>query len=102
MEDNSAEGEKTVALAAEMKGRRPLKVNIPPVKVGPARSMDTYPLKYSQALEHNQKLNLCCRHMENLSGQMYKTYTAIDGPDLFIATCTCGRKHYRMAVGQQG
>ena len=86
----------------QIQPERPKRVNIPPVKVGPARTMDHYPLKYGQSLERNQKLKICCRHMENMSGQMYKTYTALDGPDMFIATCSeCGCKHYRIAVGQQ-
>lgn len=72
-----------------------------PIPVGGPRSMDTFPRKYSECLEHNQKINLCCRHMENVTGRLYKTNPNLPGPDLFIATCTCGRNHYRLAVGEQ-
>lgn len=72
-----------------------------PVQVGKDRPMEMFPRKYSECMEHNQKINLCCRHMENLTGRLYKTQPDLPGPDLFVATCTCGRSHYRLAVGEQ-
>jgi len=71
------------------------------LQVGPARPMEMFPAKYTWGLERNQKINLCCRHMENVTGRTYKTHPDLPGPDLFVATCTCGRSHYRMAVGGQ-
>lgn len=82
------------------------RVNIPPVPVAPARKMDMFPRKYSECLEHNQKIKLCCRHMDNVTGRMFASPTAPRDengkvlPDIFIATCEeCGCNHYRMAVG---
>lgn len=78
------------------------RLDSPPVPTGPARGMDIFPRKYSEALEHNQRIKLCCRHMENVTGQTFKTSTANGGPDLFVATCQdCGRNHYRLLVGEQ-
>jgi hypothetical protein len=71
------------------------------IQVGKARPMAMFPKKYSEALEYNQKINICCRHMENITGRTYKTHPDLPGPDLFIATCICGRNHYRLAVGEQ-
>lgn len=71
-------------------------------QVGKARGMDMFPRKYSECLEHNQKIKICCRHMENVEGRTYKTNPNLPGPDLFIATCKeCGCNHYRLAVGEQ-
>lgn len=82
------------------------RVNIPPIPIGPRRSMDMFPRKYSECLEHNQKIKICCRHMENITGQMYHSPSCERNdhgdplPDIFIATCSeCGCNHYRMAVG---
>lgn len=71
-------------------------------QVGKARGMDMFPRKWSECLEHNQKIKICCRHMENVKGRTYKTNPNLPGPDLFIATCeVCGCNHYRLAVGEQ-
>ena len=80
---------------------RPERVTHEPVPVGEARPMDTFPARYSHGLERNQLLELCCRRMENLTGATFKTDPDLDAPDLFIATCSCGRKHYRVAAGEQ-
>ena len=55
------------------------------------------PAKFWESLEYNQGLNTCCRNMENMTGRVYRTPTAVY-PDLFIATCTCGRNHYRLRL----
>jgi hypothetical protein len=74
----------------------------PQTPVGGPRKMDSFPRKYSECLEHNQKIKICCRHMENVTGRLYKTHPDLKGPDLFIATCgECGCNHYRLAVGEQ-
>lgn len=71
-------------------------------QIGPARPMDMFPRKYSECLEYNQKIKICCRHMENVTGRVFKTHPDLKGPDLFIATCReCGCNHYRLAVGEQ-
>lgn len=63
--------------------------------------MENLPAKYSHALERNQLLNLCCRHMENVEAVFYESPTATEGkPDIMIATCKeCNRRHWRMAAG---
>jgi len=69
------------------------------VAVGPRQAMDMLPRKYSECLEHNQQLKLCCRHIENITAQMYKTHPELAAPDLLVATCAvCGCNHYRLAV----
>ncbi|MGI9489094.1 MAG: hypothetical protein ACR2RF_25055 [Geminicoccaceae bacterium] len=70
--------------------------------VGNAKEMGMFPKRYSECLEYNQKIKICCRHMENVTGRLYKTHPDLNGPDLFIATCgVCGCNHYRLAVGEQ-
>ena len=64
--------------------------------------------KYIETLEQNQKLNLCCRHVEeeNHQAQWFATPTASKTekgetiPDILIITCgLCGRKHRRFFGG---
>lgn len=68
--------------------------------IGKPQPMDRFPAKYGHTMERNQKLNLCCRHMENMTAQVFKTNPRLPGPDLLVATCKCGRKHYRLQVGE--
>jgi len=68
--------------------------------MGRSLPMDRFPAKYGHTLERNQRLNLCCRQTENLTGQVFQTAPELPGPDLFIATCKCGRKHRRLQVGE--
>jgi hypothetical protein len=56
------------------------------------------PVKFSECVEYNQKLNSCCRHIENMTGRVYKTDISLPFPDLFIVTCICGRNHRRLRV----
>lgn len=58
------------------------------------------PAKYFEALEHNQKIASCCRHPENHFIEARKSHPRETQPDIYILTCTCGRKHPRFCVGQ--
>jgi hypothetical protein len=60
------------------------------------------PLKYLEALEQNQQIASCCRHPENHTIEAW--YSSDEDkergvPDIYILTCTCGRKHRRFCVG---
>lgn len=57
------------------------------------------PVKYLEALEHNQKLASCCRHPENHEIEALKSDASQPVPDIYIFHCTCGRKHRRFCVG---
>lgn len=60
------------------------------------------PTRYIEALEHNQKLAHCCRHPENHTIEAWFSSDADRDrgvPDIYIFTCTCGRKHRRFCVG---
>lgn len=58
------------------------------------------PAQYVQALERDQKLNLCCRHVEDgHTAQWFGSQTKED-PDILVITCGgCGRKHRRFFIG---
>lgn len=59
------------------------------------------PQKWRDTLEQNQEIKLCCRHMENMSGQLYKTSPKLAAADLMTATCSkCGCIHKRWFVGE--
>lgn len=55
------------------------------------------PRKFAEALEYNQKLRLCCRKVENMTARLFKSDDRLSVPDIFVATCTCGRSHIRVA-----
>lgn len=60
------------------------------------------PTKYIEALEHNQQIASCCRHPENHTIEAWYSSEADRDrgvPDIYIFTCTCGRKHRRFCVG---
>lgn len=57
------------------------------------------PVKYLEALEHNQQIASCCRHPENHEIEAFKTKEELTVPDLYIFYCSCGRKHPRLCVG---
>lgn len=89
--------------------QRPQRVNVPPVPFGKPlsamrfmRNIDTQ--KYVETLERNQKLNLCCRHVEE-SGHTAQYFSTPEGaeegiPDILVIVCgSCGRKHTRFFVG---
>lgn len=51
------------------------------------------------ALEQNQKIASCCRHPENHEVEAHKSHPEETAPDIYIFTCTCGRKHRFFCVG---
>lgn len=85
------------------------RVDIPPKPEGevvPARHLD---VKYLETLEHNQKINGCCRRPEE-SGHTARFFSSPTAqktpesrttiPDILIIWCgECGRKHVRVMVG---
>ena len=84
------------------------RVNIPPKPINGAIPAKFLQRKYIETLEQNQKLNLCCRHVEeeNHQAQWFATPTADKTesgetiPDILVITCgLCGRKHHRLFVG---
>lgn len=63
------------------------------------------PVKYIEALEHNQKIASCCRHPENHDVEaLYSSEADAEKgiPDIYIFHCTCGRQHRRFCVGEGG
>ena len=67
-----------------------------------SKLMNRLPIRFIEALEHNQKLASCCRHPENHTLEAW--FSSDDDrdrgvPDIYIFTCTCGRKHRRFCVG---
>ncbi len=58
------------------------------------------PIRYLEALEHNQQIASCCRHPENHEIEAFKSHPDEPAPDIYILHCTCGRKHRRFCVGQ--
>jgi hypothetical protein len=59
------------------------------------------PIKYLEALEHNQKISSCCRHPENHEIEARRSHPDEGAPDIYIFHCTCGRKHSRFCVGAE-
>lgn len=60
------------------------------------------PTKYIEALEQNQKIASCCRHPENHTLEAWyssETDRDLKVPDIYIFTCSCGKKHRRFCVG---
>ncbi len=85
-----------------MSGMLRKRLKVPPKQLGDAVPMMSVAKKYCDGLEQNQKIKLCCRHMENVTARFYKTATQPEhlGPDLLISTCgKCGCNHYRFMVG---
>lgn len=64
------------------------------------------PAKYLWAQINNEKLEPCCRKVENLTLEIRKTQDIpeIVEPDLYVMQCACGRKHRRLLLqpGQYG
>lgn len=82
--------------------------DIPPTPVNQPHPAMHLPAKYVRTLEYNQKLNLCCRHVEESghTAQWFATPTAEKTnsgetvPDILVITCgACGRRHRRFMVG---
>ena len=58
------------------------------------------PVKYREALEHNQKIASCCRHPENHDIVALKSDSEQTAPDIYKFICDgCGRVHTRFCVG---
>jgi hypothetical protein len=60
------------------------------------------PVRYFEALEHNQQISSCCRHPEN--HELEAWYSCEDQrdkgvPDIYKFHCTCGKAHTRFCVG---
>lgn len=71
-------------------------------KVKTATVWPLLPVKYIEALEHNQKIASCCRHPENHDIEAWYSSEADAAkgvPDIYIFHCTCGRQHRRFCVG---
>lgn len=69
----------------------------PRIKV--AKLRDLLPVKYLQALEHNQQIASCCRHPENHDIEAFKSKPDEPAPDIYILHCTCGKQHRRFCIG---
>ncbi len=74
------------------------------VQVSPPRKVADFPRRWFPErllnhLEHNQKIASCCRHPENHIVEGRKTHPKEVVSDVYIFTCTCGRKHTIMCVG---
>lgn len=54
------------------------------------------PAKFGDCLEHNQLLRACCRKLENMTARLYRSDPRLPHPDIFVATCSCGRNHIRV------
>ncbi len=104
LEERRLQAERMIIQADHRKNLpRPERVTYTQTPVGPRRPASAYPKKYRECLEYNQKIKICCRHMENITGQMYKTNPDLPAADLLILTCNvCKCNHYRVAVGEQG
>jgi len=57
------------------------------------------PIKYIEALEHNQRISSCCRHPENHDIEAFRSGDAEPVPDIYVFHCTCGRRHVRFCAG---
>lgn len=64
--------------------------------------MDNLPAKFSRSIEQNQKLQTCCRNVENMRATLYRSPTAPDEPgaDVVVVQCEqCLRRQTRLMVG---
>lgn len=57
------------------------------------------PIEWLWALEHNQKLQACCRQIADHKIEYRKSREALPHPDIAIITCASGHRHIRMAAG---
>lgn len=84
--------------------KRPERVNVPDVPVEekmPLRdALKSIPAHYVESIRSNEGLKKCCRNLDNLTYQRFKTSPELENPDLAIIECTkCGSKHRRTASG---
>lgn len=54
--------------------------------------------KHLKTLRDNSQLAACCRQPENHEVEMFQTQEGGQGQDLAIYHCSCGRRHFRVAV----
>lgn len=76
-----------------------------------AKWMHILPVKYLEAMEHNQQIASCCRHPENHDIEAFYSCEEErwrdkdpekdmpNPPDLYVFHCKCGLKHTRLCVG---
>ena len=57
------------------------------------------PIKYLEALEHNQQIASCCRHPEDHDIEAFRSRPEEEAPDIYIFHCRCGRQHRRFCIG---
>lgn len=82
---------------------RPQAPTRPLIPVGEKRKvrdvLDQISAKQLDALENNAALQPCCRNAKQHDVELFKTHDDAPGPDLMVLTCSCGRRHFRMAGG---
>lgn len=55
--------------------------------------------KHIEHLEQNQQIASCCRHPENHEVEAHMSHPEEGAPDIYIFTCTCGKRHRFFCVG---
>lgn len=83
---------------------RPQRVAIEPIPVGfkVALKDSPAPIRYFNAIKETAS-EPCCKELDNLTVQYYKTSPELEDRDMVIIECTvCGRKHRRGAHGTAG
>ncbi len=81
---------------------RPALPDVEPVFHSGPHGMNELPQKISTQMALNEKAKPCCRVMGNLRANLFRSPTAGGKPDIMVATCICGRRHYRVAVNPIG
>ena len=72
-------------------------------RVAVAKCPARLPIRFIEALEHNQQIPSCCRHPENheISAWFSNEEERTKGtPDIYVLHCPCGRNHYRAMYGE--
>lgn len=71
-------------------------------KVGPTKKvsqiLNNISAKTLKSMEDNPDLKPCCRNAMNHDVDVVKTHEDAKDPDMLVFTCSCGRKHYRVAL----
>lgn len=79
---------------------RPQKVTHNPTPVGFKVPAIESPLPMRYFDSHKKAVSEdCCKDLDNLTVQYFKSNPDLDKPDYIIIECTCGRKHRRGAQG---
>lgn len=87
--------------------KRPERVNVAdtPIeeKTTLRQALKNIPAHYVESIRSNESLRDCCRDIDNLSYQRFKTQPQLEGPDLAMIECAvCGAKHRRTLAGSGG